>query len=152
MNERVKRSMDIRIHSELPEFVMIEKITRFHENVIEGFSMLDNAPAHLAMEALAQLAAMHMRRQTDFGCHAFLLTVKDCRFVSPTPVRGRLDLSGRCQGRSKAAAVYEMIANQKANTVVAGTFTIATCDYDTTFSKPLLTKYFRDRWNRLRGK
>jgi hypothetical protein len=85
---------ELHIHSGLGGFILVKGITRAAGEEIAGFAVFDQAPLTLGMEALAQLAALHLRWRIDFARHAFLMTIRDCRTEATAPPCGSFGFKG----------------------------------------------------------
>lgn len=140
---------EIRLHSGLENYILVKGITRADGEGIAGFTVFDQAPLSLGMEALAQLAALHLRWRMDFTRHAFLMTIRGCRVESTAPLTGQLELEGICVGRTKAAAAYRLQALRDGGAVIAGSFLIATLAYGAEFQEIRLKEHYRSLWRAL---
>jgi hypothetical protein len=140
---------EIHIHSGLENAILVKGITRADGEGIAGFAVFDQAPITLGMEALAQMAALHLRWRIDFTRHAFLMTLRNCRAESTAPLTGRLDLEGVCEGRTGAVAAYRLQAMRDGEAVMAGSFLIGTLAYGAEFQETRLKEHYRGLWRAL---
>lgn len=130
------------INSGLPDFLLLDAITKVRGKTIAGVRKFSTAFPWLGIEALAQLGAFHVRQLTGFQKHAFLLKIN--RFFLPRSetLQGRYLLQGTLVSRSSAAFVYELQAIKGKMLEFSGNFLYAAVDYDDTFTESRLHNHY----------
>lgn len=133
----------IDIHSGLDTFRLIACITEITPEAISGRTNAGKRPLFAGLEAMAQLAALHVRYCLQFQRHAFLLKVHRCRMPSLKVLDGRLHLSAQLQGQSSNAFVYDVTAHGLHDVQFSGRLLIGTQNYDDRFRKSIIVKYYQ---------
>lgn len=138
----MEEKKDRNINSGLPDFLLLDAITKAGVKTIAGVRKFSQAPPWLGIEALAQLGAFHVRQLTGFQKHAFLLKIN--RFILPQSetLRGRYLLQGTLVSRSSAAFGYELQAKKGKMLEFSGIFLYAAVDYDDTFTESRLHNHY----------
>ncbi len=130
------------IHTGLDDFLLLDRIEETGPDRITGFRRFSEAPAYLAVEACAQLCALHVRYLTGFDCHAFLLGIPQCRLPDAEILSGEYRINATLQSRSDRAFSYNVTA-EHGSSPVSGKFMIATVPYDRKFRKEILQPHYR---------
>jgi len=138
----VEEPQDIKITSELPDFLLLDAITHTGEKTIAGVRQFSAVPSWLGIEALAQLGAFHVRALMGFKKHAFLLKINHFAFPLSETLQGRYVLQGSLVGRSSGAFVYELQAIQGQKVEFSGNFLYAAVDYDDTLRELQLHDHY----------
>ncbi len=134
----------IAIRSDLSGFVMLDGILDAGPDFIEGFKRLDRAPLYLAIEALAQLGAFHVRYLVDFQKHAFLLGIKSCSLPPQVELSGNCKLFGKLESRGSSAFSYRLTANLEDGAAINGEFMFALAEYgESGFNRDILQSHYR---------
>ncbi len=91
-------------------FIMLDAIVSHDSEHMVTRTRLDRAPVWLAVECMAQAAALHLRAALDFGRHAFLLGVREVVFAAESGEEARLCGVLECSvirtGETEAGAGY----------------------------------------------
>ena len=61
-------------------FVLLDGVSAAEPDHLTAWRRFGSAPMWQGLEAAAQAAALHQRFLAGFSCHAFLLSVDECRF------------------------------------------------------------------------
>jgi hypothetical protein len=134
----------IEIRSGLDAFRLIACITGITPEAIGGRTIAGERPLFTGLEAMAQLAALHVRHCLQFQRHAFLLKVHRCRMPGLKALDGRLSLSAQLQGQSSNAFVYDVTADGLDDVQFTSRLLIGTQNYDNPFQKSVLSVYYRN--------
>jgi hypothetical protein len=133
----------ISVRSGLAAFCMLDAICRWNDKTIAAVRTFYNAPGFAAIEACAQVCALHVRRRSDFGGHAFLLSVSSVTPLPPERLHGRGRLEAVLLGVSRRAFTYAIEMNLSADPLIQVVLTIGTMDFGETFAKDLLRPHYR---------
>lgn len=100
------------MHEALPgsvpqPFVLLDAVSAAGPDRLIALRRFESAPVWQGLEAAAQAAALHQRFLAGFSCHAFLLSVDECRFPGDM-LDGLLELRAVLLGRSLRAATYRV--------------------------------------------
>ena len=141
----------VNIRSPIRRFRMIDTILRLEDDIIEGMADFVRAPAFAGLEAMAQLAALHVRWRVDFSRHAFLLSVVRCHGLPDRELDGTLQLQGRVTAHSMHAIRYRVTAATGAGKRLTAELFIGLRDYDTRFRSQRLQDHYREMVARLQA-
>lgn len=133
----------IKVRSGLAHFHLIDSIQCVDAGNIEGLSCLENMPTFCVVEAMAQLAALHVRFRTEFRRHAFLLKIVRCRGRSWGIMDGTCRCKAQLKGHSVNAFRYYVTAESKMGSLSAGELLIGVRDYDERFQQGLLQGHYQ---------
>lgn len=133
----------INIRSGLDAFRLIACITRITPDAICGRTNAGKKPLFAGLEAMAQLAALHVRHCLQFQRHAFLLKVHQCRMPSLQVLEGRFCLSARLRSKSSHVFAYDVAAHGPRDVQLSGSVLIGTQSYDDHFQKSVIAKYYQ---------
>ncbi len=154
MAEEMNDDDRIVVNTRLPNFVLIDRITKTWAEGIDGIRDFMDAPIYLGIESLAQLGAYHLRFLTSFEMHAFLLKITRCKVSAGQILSGTYLLHGTLIHKSESAFAYNLQA-KKGNkpplvkgrfsdeTPIEGEFLYAAVDYDGIFKKKILQNHYR---------
>ncbi|MBF0120990.1 MAG: hypothetical protein HQK79_19345 [Desulfobacterales bacterium] len=137
------------INSGLNSFNLLDSIISIDHNTIHTTKTFLNAPFYLAIEAMAQTGAMHVRFIKDLKQHAFLLTIK--KFLFPSEINllnGIYSFNGELQNQSDLAFFYFLKGISETGLEITGEFIFATTDYDSFFKKELLEQHYKNIFRR----
>lgn len=100
------------MHEALPgnvpqPFVLLDAVSAAGPDRLTALRRFDSSPAWQGLEAAAQAAALHQRFLAGFSCHAFLLSVDECRFPGDA-LDGLLEIHAVLLGQSLRAATYRV--------------------------------------------
>lgn len=125
----------ISINTGLDGFVLLKGIKTVSPQAISGWTQLVENQSFLAMEALAQLGAIHARYLCDFNFHAFLLKVNHFDQMAPIIMNDPLDLTAELRVRTQSAFTYGLKAVSNNEFICNAEFSFAILPYDKRFKK-----------------
>jgi hypothetical protein len=134
----------IRIHSRLRHFNLLTRLTRVSMAGMDAIADFYGASTYCGLEAMAQLAALHVRHSTHFQCHAFLLKVHHCRWLPPGALQGRYRLTAERHSQCSNAFDYRVKALGPAGVRLDADLLIGTRPYDDEFREDILQAHYRD--------
>jgi len=143
MRGNMPDDLTLSIKTDMPGFILLDRVTHAGEDAIAGIKTFNQAPVFLGIEALAQLGAYHVRFLNDFKKHAFLLAIRQCRVHAKQPLNGPCRLEGRLLSRSAAACAYFLETRQNGQALISGELLFATRVYDECFQKEILEHHYR---------
>jgi len=151
--DRFQMDHNFRLHikTDLKRFILLDRITGVTNHSIAAEKKFTHAPAFLGMEALAQLGAYHVRFQSHFEKHAFLLKIMKCPVCMDESLNGRYQLEGTLLSHSAGACCYKLnghridapLSGTSGPATLSGEFLIATIAYDDHFQKDILQHHYR---------
>jgi hypothetical protein len=139
------------IHSRLKHFKLVDRITQVSAEGILGEADFDGMPAFGGLEAMAQLAALHVRHNFDFERHAFLLKVNHGRWPARDDLQGHFHLSADLYSQSSNAFAYHVKAQGPGEGDLCADLLIGTKPYDGEFKEYMLKAYYRRIFRKLRA-
>ena len=139
----------VKMTSRLRHFSLLARITRVSEEGMDAMADLDGKPAFCGLEAMAQLAALHVRHGIQFRRHAFLLKVTRCRWPVEEVLRGSYRLTAEQYGRSSHGFVYRVRALGPGDEELDADLLIGTRPYDRQFREDILVAHYMSIFNRL---
>ena len=86
-------------------FVLLDAVGAAEPDHLIAWRRFESAPMWQGLEAAAQAAALHQRFLAGFSCHAFLLSVDECRFPTDA-LNGLTAFRAVLLGQSLRAATY----------------------------------------------
>lgn len=125
-------------------FRLVRHISHFSEEKIVGEAQFDQAPLYVALEAMAQIAALDVRRRIDFKAHAFLLKISHCRWPAQGVIDGCFSIQAIPGSRSRRAFAYGASAQDPAGLMLEAELMIGTVAYDQDFQQQCLQEYYRN--------
>jgi len=134
---------ELKIHSGLTGFRLLDRISQVMEQGIQGEKNFEGSPSYLGIEAMAQLAALHVRYLSNFEKHAFLLKVGTCFLPKTDLLEGLWRFEGELLNQSSQAFTYQIMATSEDQLYFQGEFLIATIPYDGSFQQELLQQHYR---------
>lgn len=143
-------SLITRINTGLDHFIPLSAITEVKEDSISGVCQFDGVPGYLAIEACAQLGALHVRKINDFSCHAFLMKINHFERLYPGLLNDTYRIFARLRGQSQQAFSYQMEMVNENGATTKGRFIIAVKPYDGQFDEFTLNAYYRNLFSCLR--
>jgi hypothetical protein len=135
----------------LKHFKLVSHITHVWAAGIRGEAEFERMPAFGGLEALAQLAALHVRQGLDFQRQAFLLKVDYGRWPTRDVLQGCYRLSAERRGESNNAFAYHGMAQGPGSTIWQADLLIGTTPYDSDFRQDLLKPHYRRLFEKLRA-
>lgn len=88
-------------------FVLLDAVGAAEPDHLTAWRRFESAPMWQGLEAAAQAAALHQRFLAGFSCHAFLLSVDECRFPTDA-LNGLTKFRAVLLGQSLRAATYRV--------------------------------------------
>ncbi len=133
----------VSINTGLDGFVLLKGIKTVSSKTILGWTQLVENQSFLAMEALAQLGAIHARYLCDFNFHAFLLKMNRFDQMAPIIANDPLDLTAKLLVRTQSAFTYGLKAVSNNETICNAEFSFAVLPYDQRFKKQELKAHYK---------
>ena len=93
-------------------FVLLDGVSAAEPDHLTAWRRFGSAPMWQGLEAAAQAAALHQRFLAGFSCHAFLLSVDECRFPTDA-LDGLMVFRAVLLGRSLRAATYRGVRRKR---------------------------------------
>lgn len=134
---------DVIIHGGRADFRLIDRIRNVTPHGLDGEKKLVSEPAWCVLEAMAQLAALHVRYLKDFSCHAFLMKVTRMRLPAGQRLDGKMSLEARLRHQSDRTFSYRVVAGIGSAAPLGGDILISTVDYDDSFKQAHLETHYR---------
>ena len=139
----------VKMISRLRHFSLLTRITRVSAESMCAMADLDGKPAFCVLEAMAQLAALHVRQDIEFRRHAFLLKVNRGQWPHEDVLRGSYRLIAERHGKSSHGFAYRTCALGPGDEALDADLLIGTRPYDRQFREEILEAHYRDIFNRL---
>lgn len=139
----------IDILSRLDDFRMIDAIRQVDSDSIDGAACFDQAPPFAGLEAMAQLAALHVRYRIDFTRHAFLLKVIQCQGPPGEVLIGKFMFKARRKSHSRNAFRYAVAIEGAVDDVLCSELLIGVCEYNKQFQAHYLQGYYQKMFTAL---
>jgi hypothetical protein len=140
----------VKMISLLRHFRLLTRITWVSPEGMGAMADLHRKPAFCGLEAMAQLAALHVRHGIDFRSHAFLLKVTRSRWPRGGSLQGRYRLIAERYSQSSHGFAYRVKAQGPGDGVLDADLLIGTRPYDHQFRKDILEAHYRNIFNRLK--
>jgi hypothetical protein len=140
----------ISIHSGLRHFNLLTRITRVSAEGMEAIADLHRRPSFCGLEAMAQLAALHVRHGLRFRRHAFLLKVTRGRCPGLAELQGCYRLTAERYSQSSHGFAYRVRAQGAGEGMLDADLLIGTRPYDHQFREDILAAHYSDILDRLR--
>lgn len=134
----------LNISSGLDAFRLIASITEMTPDAICGRTHAGKRPLFTGLEAMVQLAALHVRHCQQFQRHAFLLKVHRCRMPGLQVLEGQFCLSARLHAKSSHVFAYDVAAEGSGDVELSGSVMIGSQSYDDHFQKSVVTTYYQN--------
>lgn len=139
------------IHSRMAHFRLIARITQISSKGIRAEANFDQAPVYAGLEAMAQLAALHVRQLIQFERHAFLLKIHHCRMPAVNVLAGRAGIEAGLRSQSSDAFIYDVVVRGLHGADFNSALLIGTRDYDDRFQKDILKAHYQALCEELKG-
>lgn len=137
------------INSHMAGFQLIRRITDVSDRRIRASAAFAQWPVYTGLEAMAQLAALHVRCSLDFARHAFLLKLDSCDLPTLETLTGDFSLTAERISQSSQSFAYGVIAHGSNDLALQAQLLIGTLDYDERFKKDRLKQYYRKLFEKL---
>jgi len=141
--------VQLTIHSRMPDFRLLGSIVEPDRDSIYGESDLEGLSAFAGLEAMAQLAALHVRYLSNFERHAFLLKAIRCRWPDREVLKAHFSLCARMKRRSSDAFVYDVTARGRRGGSLGAELLIGTAAYGARFREAILKPHYQQIFERL---
>ena len=141
----------LNISSRMPHFRLITRVAAVSPAHLEAEATLNDAPAYVGLEIMAQAAALHVRQKMDFTRHAFLLSVQHCTMPPVADLKGGHRVKAVMRHQSSDAFSYYVSASGPDGSRFECELLIGTRAYDDRFPKSKLSTHYRQIWARLKG-
>ena len=138
------------IHSQLNDFKLVAGIAQVFELHLTGEAVFDCMPVYSGLEAMAQLAALHVRHGLEFRRHAFLLKVGHSVWPAQERLDGYFQLRAERYGSSSNAFAYQATARGPEGLHLQADLLIGTKAYDHEFQEKILAAHYRRIFEELR--
>jgi hypothetical protein len=139
------------ICSHMSCFQLIRRVTDVSIRHVQADVAFAKWPVYTGLEAMAQLAALHVRYSLDFERHAFLLKIDRCDLPMLEALDGDFRLNAECIGQSSQSFAYGVTAQGPDGITIQARLLIGTQDYDERFKKDRLKQYYRKLFEALRN-
>lgn len=140
----------IKIHSHLKHFQLLERIVDVTPKSMGATCCLEKAPTCLILEAMGQLATLHVRHLVAFKRHAFLLKVTHFDIPALELAAGRYMLTADQVSQSSNAFFYQVVSRGPHNENFETELLIGTQAYDGRFQETHLKDHYEKRFNRMK--
>jgi hypothetical protein len=139
------------INSHMAGFQLIRRVTDVSDRRIQADAAFAQWPVYTGLEAMAQLAALHVRYSLVFERHAFLLKIERCDLPTLETLAGDFSLTAERTGQSSQSFAYGVIAQGPGDLTMQAQLLVGTLDYDERFKKDRLKRYYRKLFEALRN-
>lgn len=137
------------IHSRIAHFRLIKRISKVSHKGIRGEADFFRTPLFAGLEAMAQIAALHVRQYLQFERHAFLLKVHHCQMPAEDHLEGCFRISADLCSGSSNAFHYKTVAHGPQGIDIKSELLIGTQDYDDNFPENILKSHYQRVWTDL---
>jgi hypothetical protein len=131
------------IKSHMAGFQLLRRVTDVSKRRMQADARFAQWPVYTGLEAMAQLAALHVRHNLAFDRHAFLLKVGCCDLPALKTLEGGFSLTADCVSQSSQSFAYRVVALGPEDVIMRAELLIGTQDYDEQFSKDRLKHHYR---------
>lgn len=138
------------VNSQMDAFRLIQSITGIWTGRMQAIASFTQVPVFAGLEAMAQLAALHVRHRLNFCKHVFLLTIRHCDVPVGESLHGKFTLMADSIGQSSQSFAYHVSAHDSAGTTLQTDLLIGSQDYDERFREEKLAQHYKDIFNALR--
>jgi hypothetical protein len=139
------------IHSHMAHFRLITRILKVSCEGTRAEADFNRTPLFAGLEAMAQLAALHVRQRLQFERHAFLLKVYYCRMPAIDHLDGCFRIAADLCSQSRNAFNYSAVAHGPHGVDFESELLIGTRDYDKHFPENILKDHYQRVWIQLRA-
>jgi hypothetical protein len=131
------------IHFGVERFILLDRIISHSAKELTTEKNFIEAPAYLALEAMAQAGGMHFRKCMDFSRHAFLLSIQQAPLPSVATFSGCGTATAIQTARTYSTAAYTISFNC-GEMKLEGSFLFGTTEFGKQFSKDSLTTHYKE--------
>jgi hypothetical protein len=133
----------IKINSRLKHFKLVARVTQVSGAGICGEADFDRMPVFGGLEAMAQLAALHVRYCQKFERHAFLLKINRGQLPVQKALTGCYRLSAHLRSKSSDTFAYGVKAVCPAGVMFNAELLIGTKPYGSEFKEEILKAHYK---------
>jgi len=133
----------------LKHFKLVARIIDVSAAGIRGEADFECMPMYGCLEAMAQLAALHVRYCLDFERHAFLLKVNHGRWPVRDALEGSYRLSADLYSQSSNAFAYQVKVQGSVDAIWIADLLIGTKSYDGEFREDVLKAHYKEIFRKL---
>lgn len=131
------------IHFGVDKFIMLNRLTTCTPTTLIAETEFSDAPAYLALEAMAQAGALHFRYCMNFCKHAFLLTVQKAPLLNVQFFSGRATIVAHQNAITDSTAGYQSTFTID-NHTFTGDFLFGSAPFGEQFSRESLTTHYKE--------
>ncbi|SIO34487.1 hotdog family protein [Halodesulfovibrio marinisediminis] len=131
------------IHFDVDRFIMLDSITHYAAETLTAEKEFVDAPAYLALEAMAQTGGLHFRKCMNFSRHAFLLSIQQSPLLPVETFSGCATTIVVQTAMTKSTAAYD-ISFTCQQLHIEGSFLFGSTEFGEQFSKDSLTTHYRE--------
>lgn len=124
-------------------FILLDRITQYADETLTAEKEFVNAPAYLALEAMAQTGGLHFRKCMDFSRHAFLLSIQQSPLLPTEIFSGCATTTVVQTALTDSTAAYD-ISFTCGEMPLEGSFLFGSTEFGEQFSKDSLTTHYRE--------
>lgn len=140
------------INSYMAGFQLIRRITDVSSRRMQADARFAQWPVYTGLEAMAQLAALHVRHSLAFERHAFLLKVGYCDLPVSETLDGDFSLTADRVSQSSQTFSYRVAAKGPEDIAMQSELLIGTKEYDKHFRKDRLKHHYRKLFEALHSR
>lgn len=141
----------LNIHSRMAHFSLIGQLSAISPKKICGVTHFERAPRYAGLEAMAQVAALHVRQIFRFERHAFLLRVYHWQPPAGDCLEGEFMIRAGLCSHSSSAFRYDVAALGPDDVDFNSSLLIGTREYDERFPKDILKAHYQRLWAKLKA-
>lgn len=139
----------IKIHSRLKHFTLVARIEYVSGSHIGGEVRFKQMPPFGVLEAMAQLAALHVRHRLKLERHAFLLKVNHSLWPAQDMVEGNFAIWADLYSQSSNSFAYQVHARGAGGVTFFSDLLIGTKTYDNQYRKDALQAHYKKIFGKL---
>ncbi|WP_051177165.1 hypothetical protein [Halodesulfovibrio aestuarii] len=124
-------------------FIMLDRIVQYDDKTLTAEKNFINAPAYLALEAMAQTGGLHFRKCMNFSRHAFLLSIQQSPLLRAPAFSGCATTTVVQTALTDSTAAYD-ISFTCEEIALEGSFLFGSTEFGAQFSKDSLTTHYRE--------
>jgi len=141
----------LKIRSRMKHFKLVARITHVSAVRVCGEAEFNRMPVFGGLEALAQLAAMHVRYCLQFERHAFLLKINRGQWPTQDALTGCYRLQADLDSQSSDTFAYRVQAEGPPGAKLNADLLIGTKPYDGKFKEEILRTHYKELFLKLQS-
>lgn len=137
------------VNTELNGFTVLNSIEKVDDLFIEGTMLLESNENFLILEAMAQLASLHVKKRINYSKHSFLLKIKKFDGMFLKLSEGKIILRCNLVGMSSGTFSYDVCAygySKENNNIyklnISSSLIISTTEFSNDFKEDRLKKHY----------